>query len=109
MQRAEFVQKYQPQTTADSFVEALLQRTLLMGVDLSSERAHLIDVYNSSSKLVESRASVVRALADNVTFKQSQYNPAFVLAEYFSYLQRDPDQAGYDFWLNVLNNRQEGN
>jgi hypothetical protein len=108
-QRAEFVQKYQPQTTAESFVEALLQRTLLMGVDLSSERGHLKDAYNSSSNLVESRASVVRALADNVTFKQSQYNAAFVLAEYFSYLRRDPDQVGYDFWLNVLNNRQQGN
>jgi hypothetical protein len=29
--------------------------------------------------------------------------------EYFGYLRRDPDQGGYDFWLNVLNNRVPGN
>ncbi len=25
--------------------------------------------------------------------------------EYFGYLRRDPDQGGYDFWLNVLSNK----
>jgi hypothetical protein len=42
-------------------------------------------------------------------FKQREYNPAFVLIEYFGYLQRDPDEAGYQFWLDVLNNRVPGN
>src|SRR6266581_4132796 len=32
-----------------------------------------------------------------------EYNASFVLAEYFDYLRRDPDQGGYDFWLNQLN------
>ena len=26
-----------------------------------------------------------------------------MLTEYFGYLRRNPDQGGYDFWLNVLN------
>jgi hypothetical protein len=34
---------------------------------------------------------------------------AFVLTEYFAYLHRDPDQGGYDFWLNALNNSEPGN
>ena len=42
-------------------------------------------------------------------FKQAEYNSAFVLMEYFGYLKRDPDQAGYDFWLNILNHREPGN
>jgi hypothetical protein len=29
--------------------------------------------------------------------------------EYFGYLRRDQDQDGYDFWLDVLNNREPGN
>ena len=29
--------------------------------------------------------------------------------QYFGYLKRDIDQDGYDFWLNVLNNRESGN
>jgi hypothetical protein len=59
--------------------------------------------------MVDSRAAVVRAVSDNTTFKQTQYNPAFVLTEYFGYLRRDSDQAGYNFWLNVLNNGDPNN
>ncbi|MGB9182273.1 MAG: DUF4214 domain-containing protein, partial [Pyrinomonadaceae bacterium] len=29
--------------------------------------------------------------------------------EYFSYLRRDPDEAGLDFWVNVLDNREPNN
>jgi hypothetical protein len=29
--------------------------------------------------------------------------------QYFGYLRRDPDQGGYDFWLNILNNREPNN
>jgi len=79
------------------------------GVDLGSEREHLINTYNSGIDTLASRAAVMRTIADNAAFKQSQYNAAFVLTEYFGYLRRDPDQAGYDFWLNVLNNGDRGN
>jgi hypothetical protein len=39
----------------------------------------------------------------------SQYNPAFVLMQYFGYLRRDVDRGGYDFWLDVVNNREPNN
>ncbi len=39
----------------------------------------------------------------------SQYNPAFVLMQYFGYLRRDVDRDGYDFWLDVINNREPNN
>ena len=39
----------------------------------------------------------------------SQYNPAFVLMQYFGYLRRNQDQGGYDFWLDVVNNREPNN
>lgn len=42
------------------------------------------------------------ALADNAVSKQAQSNPAFVLTKYFSYLRRDPDHGGFEFWLHVL-------
>ena len=44
--------------------------------------------------------------------RTSQYNPAFVLMQYFGYLRRDYviiDQDGYDFWLDVVNNREPNN
>ena len=39
----------------------------------------------------------------------AQYNPAFVLMQYYGYLRRNPDDApdnnfnGYDFWLAKMN------
>lgn len=36
-------------------------------------------------------------------FHQKEFNAAFVLMEYFGYLQRDPDAAGYQHWLDKLN------
>jgi hypothetical protein len=29
--------------------------------------------------------------------------------QYFGYLRRDPEKGGYDFWLNVLDNKVPGN
>jgi len=109
VQRAEFVAKYQSASTAEGFVDALLQSVQAAGVDLSSERANLINSYHSGADLNQSRALVVRSLAENPIFKQAEYNPAFVQVEYFGYLQRNPDPGGYDFWLNVISNREVGN
>jgi hypothetical protein len=102
--RAEFATKYAGNTTAESFVDALLANVQLSsGVNLSSQRASLIDRYNTGTNQTESRALVVREVAENAALRAAHYNAAFVLVEYFAYLQRNPDQQGYDFWLNVLN------
>jgi Domain of unknown function (DUF4214) len=110
VQRAEFQQRYQNQTTAESFVDAALQTIQTGdGVNLSNIRAELIARYNTGGNLNESRALVVLQLADNPVFAQAVYNKVFVLMEYFGYLRRDPEPAGYAFWLNVLENREPGN
>ena len=110
IERAEFAQRYQSNLTAESFVDALhgnVQQTA--GVDLSSERANLINLYHSGANTTQSRSVVLRSLIEGNAFKQAEYNSAFVLMEYFGYLRRDADEAGYNFWLNVLNNREPGN
>jgi len=106
VQRAEFVQKYQGNTTAESFVNALLQNVPL---ELSSQRDALISQYNAGTTTNQSRSLVVRALADNSSLKAAEYNSAFVLTEYFGYLRRDPDLEGYNFWVNVIANHEVGN
>ena len=107
--RAEFLSRYEANATAESFVDALLANVHeSAGVDLAAQRAGLIARYNQGASQTESRGLVVSGIADNATFKQAEYNSAFVLTEYFSYLRRDADQAGFDFWLNVLNNRDTG-
>lgn len=52
----------------------------------------------------ETRASVLRKVVDNETFRNAEFRPAFVEMCYFGYLRRDPDPLGFNFWLQSLNN-----
>jgi hypothetical protein len=108
--RAEFVQKYESNTTAESFVDALLQNVQQSSqLDLASRRSALVNQYNAGANLSQSRSLVLRALADDAVLKDAEYNAAFVLTEYFGYLRRNPEPEGYTFWLNVLNHGDVGN
>ncbi|MBV8858909.1 MAG: TIGR03118 family protein [Acidobacteria bacterium] len=49
------------------------------------------------------RAQVLRAIAESEELNSREFNSAFVTMEYFGYLRRDPDTAGFNFWLNKLN------
>ena len=110
MKRTEFLEKYQNAVLAETFVDALLQGTLADAhVDLSSQREALIAAYNGGGDLNHSRSAVLLAVAERSEFRTAVYNPSFVLMEYFGYLQRDMEQSGFDFWVNVLNNRDPGN
>jgi hypothetical protein len=108
--RAEFVAKYQTNTSAESFVDALLGSVQQSsGLDMSSRRGSLISRYNAGVNVAQSRGLVLRDLIEEPAFKQAEYNSAFVVTEYFGYLRRDPEIGGYNFWLEVLNNREAGN
>jgi hypothetical protein len=110
VRRPKFLQKYQADTSAETFVDALLQTVSgAAGVDLSHERVALISRYNSGGTMAESRALAVREIVDNSVFAASVYSQSFVGMEYFGYLRRDPDPRGFDFWLDVLNNGDRNN
>jgi hypothetical protein len=49
------------------------------------------------------RAAVLRQVVENEGFIQAKRNETFVMMQYFGYLRRDPDESGYLFWLNKLN------
>jgi len=55
------------------------------------------------------RGNVLLLLAENQAFVEKEFNSVFVLMEYFGYLQRNPDESGYAFWLDVINNREPNN
>jgi hypothetical protein len=96
-QSASFLGIYATLPNAD-YVDALLTSA---GLSITAtERSALITGLNNGA---ETRGSVLSKLADNQTFQQTQFNSVFVLLEYFGYLRRYPDDAGYDFWLNKLN------
>ncbi|MDX6692928.1 MAG: hypothetical protein QOF02_531 [Blastocatellia bacterium] len=104
--RPEFLQRYPLTLDGASFTDALLNSVRQnSGVDLSGARAALIADYAAN----QSRARIVRLVADNPAFQQAEYNAAFVLMQYFGYLQRNPDEGGYQFWLGILNDRVPNN
>lgn len=111
VQRSEFVAKYVGKNTADSFADALiLTIQQSAGVNLTAaSRTNIINAYNTGANENEKRAKSLRAAIDEVPFVDAEYNPSFVLMQYFGYLRRDPDEGGYQFWLDILNNRVPGN
>lgn len=106
LRRSEFTDKYQTSMSGTQFVDALIKTVKeATGADLSSRRSELINDFNANG----SRARVVRLVLDDSRLVSAEYNGAFVLAQYFGYLRRDPEEGGFQFWLNVLNNREPNN
>jgi len=96
VQRADFKARYAGLTN-DQYVDTLIANG---GVTITpAERDDLVqDLVNGKS-----RADVLAKLVDNPTLSRGEFNSAFVLMQYFGYLGRDPDSAGFTFWLNKLN------
>ena len=78
-------------------------------VDYLSETAGVV-VRNRQQLIADleagrkSRAEALRQMVESPEFGEREYNGAFVLMQYFGYLQRDPDEAGYQSWLTLINN-----
>ncbi len=105
--RPEFQKLYPTASTPDQFIDALIatiRQTTNGAADLTANRASYLNVLRQSG-----RGSVVRQIVEDRVFQQAEYNRAFVLMQYFGYLRRDPEAGGYQFWLDVLNNRVANN
>jgi glucose/arabinose dehydrogenase len=97
VQRASFVNAY-GSLPDDAYVDTLISHS---GVKFtSSERNALV---NRLVNHTATRAAVLRQIAEDGRFVSAKFNQAFVMMEYFGYLRRDPDDGGYQFWLNKLN------
>jgi glucose/arabinose dehydrogenase len=97
VQRPAFVNAYGA-LADDAYVDTLISHT---GVSFTSaERDALV---NSLINHTATRAAVLRQIAEDSRFISLKFNETFVMMEYFGYLKRDPDDAGYQFWLGKLN------
>jgi len=106
--RGEFTTKYPTNLTAAGFVDAVLAVMQTdIGVNMTSQRTALINLFNSSG-----RGAVMYRLADdnavtnpinNRAFIDGEYNRAFVFTQYAGYLRRNADMAGLLFWLGQVN------
>ncbi|MCA1615716.1 MAG: PQQ-dependent sugar dehydrogenase [Acidobacteria bacterium] len=112
--RAEFVNNWllrpaaaaaYPATLSDAaFVDKLL---LTAGVTLSAPdpvsgatRDSLVADLRAGNR---TRAEVARVVVESREVDAKEFNGAFVAMQYFGYLRRDPEQPGYQNWLNYLN------
>ncbi|MGA9995991.1 MAG: PQQ-dependent sugar dehydrogenase [Pyrinomonadaceae bacterium] len=101
--RAAFLQAYPATMSNDQFVNKLFDTAGLFPYTI--ERLQEINAMNGG----RTRAQALRDVIEIQEFKTREYNPAFVLMQYYGYLRRDIDQAGYDFWLDILTNREPQN
>jgi hypothetical protein len=103
-QRAEFIARYPVSQTPTQFVDAVLATiNTASGVTFNAmERQNFINDATDGG-----RGLMLKNLGDNAAFKQAEFNRAFVLTQYFGYLRRDPDMAGYNFWLGVINGQPQ--
>ncbi len=94
--RSAFHQAFDPLTNAQ-FVDRLYANA---GVRPDqAERDQLVAALDGQS---ETRAGALRRIAESEEFARAESNSAFVLIQYFGYLRRDPDEAGFRFWLSKL-------
>jgi len=101
--RPEFLEKYATSVKADKFLEELMASVMQTAeVDLFSERGNLAALYDGTTT---GRAEIIQRLADHPAFAKRESSKAFVLAQYFGYLRREPDESGYNFWLSTLDAR----
>jgi len=84
--------------TNDGYVDALISHTRVTFTD--DERAMLVGGLTDGTL---TRAQALQRVTENQRFTRAQFNEAFVRMQYFGYLRRDPDDSGFHFWLNKLN------
>ena len=104
--RSRFTTAFPLSVTNTQFVDTLNNHA--GGVLSPTERTQLISELNFGAK---TRAQVLRAVAEDQDLFTAETNRAFVLAQFFGYLRRNPndspeanlDYTGYDFWLGKLN------
>jgi len=109
VQTPRFNSAYPTSLTPAEFVDRLFANAGVTPV--STDRSAAVAEFGSSSNTADvgARARALRRVAENPTLTVQEFNRAFVLMQYFGYLQRNPNDApegnfdGYNFWLNKLN------
>jgi glucose/arabinose dehydrogenase len=103
VQRPEFQAVYDSKTNAQ-YVDALFANSEV--TPNPTERDAMVAALNNGSK---TRAAILLEIVETAAVYNKQYNPAFVLLQYFGYLRRNPSDppdsnlAGFNFWLDKMN------
>jgi glucose/arabinose dehydrogenase len=114
VERQEFKTTYDPLSNT-AFVQTLLDRYGLQQITtpdpqnpegttkVTLTRAELINRLGATGAQALTRAQVLRAIVESDEIFAQEYRGAFVAMQYFGYLRRTPEEAGYQDWLRVIN------
>ncbi len=108
VQRAQFQTQHASQT-ADAYVNSLFTNTTASPT--TAEVSAAVNAFNAAGGGDAGRAAALRSVAESASVAAKLNNEAFVLMQYFGYLQRNPydppestlDYSGFNFWLGKLN------
>lgn len=112
VERPEFVALYPNTLTDPQYVGTLMGRYSLTSITTpdpanpdGAVKVTLTntDLINRLATGALTRAQVLRAIADSDQLFAAEFNSAFVAMQYYGYLRRTPEDAGYQAWLNYLN------
>jgi len=108
--RQQFIDKFPANWSAQQFVDKLYSNAGI-APDSAPNHTAALNELNLAPADNAARARTLRLVAEDPMLIQREFNRAFVLMEYFGYLQRNPpdapertlDYQGYNFWLDKLN------
>jgi uncharacterized protein (TIGR03118 family) len=100
---ADFAQRNEFHATLDALTNAQYVDRLIANAGVTiSNRDQLVADLTAGTK---TRADVLNDIVGNPAFVNNvpTFNRAFVLTEYFGYLRRNPETAGFNAWITFLN------
>lgn len=100
-----FTARFPLAQTASQYVDALFASASI--TPTANERQAAINAFGAGG--TTGRVAALRSVTDSASVTNAEFNPAFVLLQYYGYLRRNPTDApdtnddGYQFWLAKLN------
>jgi hypothetical protein len=100
-----FITRFPIGLSAEQYVDSLFFSAMV--TPTASERQAAITAFGTGG--TSGRVAALRSVADSASLTNAEFNPAFVLMQYYGYLRRNPTDApdgndnGYQFWLTKLN------
>ncbi|MBA2647131.1 MAG: S8 family serine peptidase [Pyrinomonadaceae bacterium] len=102
MNKPEFTAKYVGLTTAGSAAQFVMKLEETIGMTIAEPlRSQLISEMSSGQKTA---AQTLRAFVESQQVYDKFFFRGFVAMQYFGYLRRDPEAAGYNDWVDVMTN-----
>ena len=102
---APFIAAYPLAQAGPVYVDALFATATV--VPTAAERTAAITAFGGGG--TAGRVAALRSVVDAISLRDAEFNPAFVLMQYYGYLRRNPtdppdnNDVGYQFWLTKLN------